>query len=141
MILGRFDFGRPIVDCHITIKSLDIDGVIPFLVDTGCDKTTIMPVDSARLNIPFEQMTNFRTAYGFGGSGKVFYMPATLVVSDKTTLYGYRFAVDIAEPHDSLDGMPSLLGRDIMQFWKITLDFPEHKLVYEIQTCDEELPR
>jgi hypothetical protein len=141
MIVGRYDFGRPTIDCHITIKSLNIDGVVPFLADTGCDRTTLMPFDSVPLKIPFDQLTNQRTAYGFGGGGKVFFIPAILVVSDKTTLYGYRFAIDIAEPTDALEGMPSLLGRDIMQNWKMNFDFPEHKLTFEIQTCDEELPR
>jgi hypothetical protein len=138
MILGRFDFGRPVIDCHVTIKSINIDGVIPFLVDTGCDRTTLMPVDSVRLGVPFDQLTNEKVSYGFGGASAVYLMPAALVIADKKVAYGYRFGLDIAKPHVNLEGMPSLLGRDILQYWKLTLDFPERKFSFEIQMCDEE---
>jgi predicted aspartyl protease len=139
MITGRFVFDRPTIDCHITIKSLNIDGVVPFLIDTGADTSLLLPVDSVRFNIPFDQLTNSRIAYGLGGPAKVFYMPATLIVADKKTAYGYRFALDIAEPSEDLDDMPaSLLGRDILQYWKLTIEFPEHKINFEVQTCDEE---
>jgi hypothetical protein len=142
MILGRFDAvsGRPTVDAHITIKSLDISGVVPFLIDTGADTSLLMPIDSVPLKVPFENLTNQRTAYGLGGPAKVFYVPAVLLVSDKKTAYGYRFPLEIAEPNDDLEGMPSLLGRDILKFWHVTLDFPERKFHFEVQMCDEEFP-
>jgi len=140
MILGRFEpvFGRPTVDGYVTIRSLNVSGVVPFLIDTGADTSLLMPIDSARLKIPFDKLTNERRAYGLGGVAKVFYIPAVLMVSDKKTAYGYRFALDIAEPSDDLEGMPSLLGRDILKFWHITLNFPERKFHFEIQMCDEE---
>jgi hypothetical protein len=141
MILGRFDrvSGRPTVDCHLTIRSLNIDGVVPFLVDTGADSTLLMPIDARRLKIPFEKLTNERVVYGLGGSAKVFYIPAVLIVSDKETAYAYRFALEIAEPNEDIDGMPSLIGRDIMKHWNMTLDFPEHKFSFKVQMCDEEM--
>ena len=97
-----------------------------------------MPIDSLPLKIPFEKLTNERVAYGLGGSIKVFYIPAVLIVSDKITAYGYRLALDIAKPIDDLEGMPSLLGRDILKYWHITLDFPERKFHFDVQMCDEE---
>ena len=73
MVVGRFDpvSGHPTVDCHVTIKSLGIDGVVPFLVDTGADTSLLMPIDSLPLKIPFEKLTNERDAYGLGGCVKV----------------------------------------------------------------------
>jgi hypothetical protein len=140
MILGRFEkvSDRPVVDCHLTIKSLNIDGVIPFLIDTGADTSLLMPIDSKPLKVPFEKLTNKRIAYGLGGPATVYLIPAVIIVSDKAKAYGYRIPLDIAEPNDDLEGMPSLLGRDIIKHWHMTLDFPERKLHFDVQMCDEE---
>src|SRR5262245_3845640 len=117
MIVGRFEriFGRPTVDCHVTISAVKIDGVVPFLIDTGADTTVLMPVDGRRLRIPYNELTNEWTAYGFGGAAKVFRMSAVLIVSDDKTAYAYRFPLEIAEPRDDFGDMPSLLGRDILR--------------------------
>jgi hypothetical protein len=140
MIRGRFESHtrRPVIDCFIHIPSLNAEAVIPFVMDTGADCTVLMPGDAERFNIDFSQLPVTRSVTGVGGECQERMAHTSLLVSSDTTVYGYRFAMGIAEFSPSLEGVPSLLGMDIMRFWKIYFDYPNKRLEIEIQMCDEE---
>src|SRR4051812_40715261 len=116
MIHGRFETfsRRPLVDCFLHLPYLGaLGGVVPFVMDTGADRTVLMPADSLRLGIDLSQLTFDKPVTGVGGDCMEHLTPAHLIVSDNTTAYGYRFSLGIAEPQRETEDMPSILGMDI----------------------------
>ena len=59
MIIGQFGdtSGRPYMTCSIYFPRLQVAGEIALLVDTGADKSLIMPADRRRLNIPHDMLS------------------------------------------------------------------------------------
>lgn len=140
MIQGRFETfsRRPVIDCFLTLPAFNASAVVPFLVDTGADCSLLMPADAQRLDIKFEKLIYTRKSYGIGGECKEHRVPALLIVSDHKTAYAYRFGLSIAEPTPALEECPSILGMDILRFWKLTIDYAERELFFEVRMADEE---
>jgi hypothetical protein len=143
MLKGRFEIlsGRPTVDCYLEIKSLGVSGPISFLVDTGADCTVLMPGDAVSLGIDYDgSLKHSQTveSVGVGGACEDYLIPATLIVDDEGVAKAYRFGLRIAKEDSALDGAPSLLGRDIMKYWRVICDFPKKKMEIDIQMADEE---
>lgn len=143
MFRGRFDdlSGGPIIDVHLTIKNLNIDGPVEFLLDTGSDVTVLMPSDAKRLGVDFSKLTQTRTSYGVGGKAEDFIIPAVLIVNDEDETHAYRFALRIAKSIPEIEDAPSLLGRDIAKNWNISIKFPDERLEIEVVMSDESRPR
>ncbi len=128
------------VDCFLTLPAFKVSGIVPFLIDTGADCSLLMPADARRLNIDFQKLIYTRESHGVGGVCKEHRAPASLIVSDQKLAYGYRFALSIAEPTEDLEECPSILGMDILRYWKLTCDYSEKQLFIEVKLCDEERP-
>ncbi|MDO8876327.1 MAG: hypothetical protein Q8M24_14635 [Pseudolabrys sp.] len=142
MVIGRFETfsGRPTVDCYLDIKTIGVSGMVPFLIDTGADCTVLMPGDANSLGIDFDTLKHSQTvtSVGVGGECVDFLVPAILMVRENKVAKAYRFGLRIAMDERALDGAPSLLGRDILQYWRILCDFPNKKLEIDILMEDEE---
>ena len=126
MIDGFFDHrGRAFVRCRLDIPRLNITGVVEFRVDTGADRTSLHPGASAFLGIPFDrlEMQNARAASGLGGRIIYFQEPAQLLFDDDTRGLETR-DVDllIAEPILRNASLPSLLGLDVLNLWRMNFD-------------------
>jgi gag-polyprotein putative aspartyl protease len=131
---------RPVVDCFLSIAGLNAHGPVAFLLDTGADQSLLMPADARRLKIDYTKITFPRTSHGIGGECREGRVPAQLLVSDSTTVYGYRFPLGIAEPKDYLEDCPSILGMDILRNWRVLCDYRAHLLQIEVRLSDEERP-
>jgi hypothetical protein len=140
MIYGRFETfsKRPMIDCYLELPAFKAAAVVPFLVDTGADCSLLMPADARRLGIDFSKLHYTRKSYGIGGVCKEHRVPALLIVSDERVAYGYRFALSIAEPSPDLEECPSILGMDILRYWRITCDAAEKELFFDVRMADEE---
>lgn len=56
---------------------------------------------------------------------------AGLVVQDRSTLYAY--GIEVVIPHlDKVPSLPSLLGRDILKYWRMTYDPDQGHLAFAV---------
>ncbi len=138
MIIGEFDqFGRPLVEGRLIIPRLRIEEDISFLLDTGSGSTCLHPEDAITMGIPFDQLGNMTEFRGVGGGSPYFREPAILEFSDgrQTRFYGVRLL--IAEPRGMRNGgLPSLLGRDVVNQWYMHYDPTNGRLEFEARGAD-----
>lgn len=123
MIRGQFDDqGRPYVQGWLILPRLNVQGEVEFLVDTGADSTIIHPPDGQKLGIPFGELWSGVVSVGIGGSHPYFSEDALLLFEDETRLRQYRCEVLISKPSDSPNSLPSLLGRSLLNHWRMVYD-------------------
>lgn len=131
MIIGRFGdtTGRPFIEGRLILPRLNIQGNISFLMDTGADCSMVMPSDAKRLAIPFKMLEGDRECSGIGGTIHSFAERAILVFTDpQVMLYGYDLEIDIMPDDPGMEEVTSLLGRDVIDRWRITYD-PQRPLL------------
>ncbi len=142
MIVGQFDsFGRPYVVCRLIIPRLRVSRRISFLLDTGADSTSLHPRDARATRIPFAQLSNRRSSRGIGGSSSYFNEPAILSFSDDAVVRIYEVGLLIAEPNDTNEVLPSLLGRNVINRWYMEYDPSENRLEFTVRHADRTLTR
>ena len=129
MIRGWFDYqGRPYVQGWLILPRLKIQGDVEFLVDTGADSTIIHPSDGQKLKVPFGDLQSEISAVGIGGGHSYFSENAVILFEDDTRLREYHCEVLIGKPSSSLNRLPSLLGRSLLNHWRMLYDPPEDLL-------------
>ena len=133
MIVGRFGdtSGSPYIEATVSIPSLDCRGNVSFLFDTGADATTLMPLDGMRLQIDYALLNFALTMSGVGGEANYSVVEATISFPSGDTLYSYEIDLIICERDDELIRLPSLLGRDVIDRWRVIYDKPNSILVAE----------
>lgn len=139
MIVGVFDLhGYPTVWGRLDIPQWNVSYRLPFLLDTGADVTTVHPRDAGPAGIPFDRLRAGITVGGIGGQSTYYREPATLVFTDSTEHWNYRYHinVDIAKPEDVSGEIPSLLGRDIIDRWRMVYDRTDDVLEFTVRSAD-----
>ncbi len=137
MIPGRFDStGRPFVEGRIIIPRLQVNQAVPFLLDTGADFTCLHQDDAEDLSIPFEQLADMADSRGIGGRSAYYREPAILSFIDGSLARFYRANLRIAEPNRSSTGLPSLLGRNIINHWYMQYDPTNDRLDCTVRHAD-----
>ena len=139
MIVGVFNrYGYPTVEGRLEIPRLGVSYTVPFLVDTGADGTCLHPRDGSRAGIPFERLRNGVTVGGIGGQSTYYEEPAVLMFTDDAEEHTYRYnaIMEIAKPEDVSDEIPSLLGRDIIDRWRMVYDRTEGVLEFTVRSAD-----
>ena len=138
MIVGEFDErGQPFVEGRLVIPRLRIEERVRFLVDSGASNTCLHPRDARALSVRFDQLADIGELQGVGGGSPYFREPAILEFSDgrQTRFYGVRLL--IAEPRGMRNGgLPSLLGRDVVNQWYMHYDPTNGRLEFEVQSAD-----
>ena len=125
MIIGSFGegSGRPLIEGKIILPRLAIEGDVSFLMDTGADTSVLMPSDAKNLGVPYNLLEGHRECGGIGGTVHSFIERAILVFADPArTLYGYDLEMDIMPYDAEREEFPSLLGRDVLDRWRIVYD-------------------
>ena len=137
MIQGQFDvYGRPYVQGRIYVPRLRVDGYINFLMDTGADSTCLHPEDATQINLPFDELRNRSDVSGIGGNHSYYHEPAFVFFIDGTRLRLYRVTLSVAKPHKSVDPLPSLLGRDVLNHWYMRYDPTNDRLDFLVRYAD-----
>ena len=137
MIIGEFDeWGRPYVECRLIIPRLQVNEKILFLLDTGADRTCLHPEDANRIRIPFERLGNRMNSRGVGGRSSYFSEPAILSFDDRHHTRLYVVELLIAEPHEGNEGLPALLGRDVINHWYMQYDPANARLECTVRHAD-----
>ncbi len=96
-----------------------------FLVDTGADRSLIVPGDYESHRYVFD---DFRSAQdvdlrGFGGSLHAKLVLAKLILVDesgKHTQLGLE--IEVAGPAPEIRGLPSVMGRDVIDNFRLIID-------------------
>ena len=136
MIVGRFDVrGRPYVAGVVVIPRLNILGVVVFLLDTGADSTCLHTNDALNLQIPIERLGNLAEVGGIGGGARYFKEQATIYFPDDGRVVGYNISIGIAS--SDTGGLPSLLGRDVFDNWRIEYERRRGMLQCVVRTADQ----
>ena len=143
MIRGEFgSAGQPVVEGFLTLPRFGITRNITFLVDTGAHATCIHPRDGVPAAIPFDRLENPVTSDGVGGSATSFRERAVLEFVDGDARAIRRYEVDVliakpaVDPTHSINRLPSLLGRDIIDRWRMVYDRTEGVLEFTVRSAD-----
>jgi len=143
MLRGRFDdtSGRPYIEGRLILPNLNICGDISFLVDTGSDVTRLHPIDGIRLHIDYDQLSGDAESVGTSGVSHDFIEPAVVVFSEpKRFLYVYNITLRIAPYDIEILDLPSLLGRNILDRWRMTYNPPKKSLLFKVVSADVTVP-
>ena len=143
MIEGRFGdtTGRPHVECKVQLPRLNRTVNVSFLVDTGADTSLLAPGDLARLNIDHALLgPRHRRIGGIRGHITCATEEALLVFPDGDSIRIYQADLCISFPDDVGETMTSLLGRDILDQWKMTYDPTNAFLGFEVREADWTFP-
>lgn len=118
------------------LPRLGWSGNVSFIFDTGADTSLLMPLDAQRMGIDYAMLDNEVSTLGIGGASENFVEPACLAFVGDEALYGYEIELHVCKPADELMTVPSLLGRDIIDRWRVTYDKSEAELLAEAISWD-----
>ena len=144
MLHGKFDqsTGRLFIPAVLVLPRLQLSRYMEFLMDTGADNTCLMPTDATTMSVKYEDLRNESHTRGIGGIQKIYRERAFLAFPSVNRIaYGYNLDIAILHPPED-DGviLPSLLGRDVMDHWRVIYSRSENLISAEIRSCDREVP-
>ncbi len=126
---------------RLYIPRLYVRSNISFCVDTGADKTTLLPTDGTRISLDYSALEQKSQARGLGGVANVNLEQAVVVFREESgTIYGYEIELAIIEPDDALRDVPSLLGRDILHRWRMDYAPLAGNLLFCVESYDYRSP-
>ncbi len=121
---------RPYLDVEVLVEGTSSVFTVHFLIDTGADDTILHPGDLQRpdvpsLALPFDDHPEGHQVGGVGGGGYIVPISARLFfrTDDGMGRLGRDARVWVARPTDANRRLPSLLGRDLLQFFRLTVDY------------------
>ena len=121
MIRGRFDVnGRPRIRAMVSIPRFDIRQPVSSLLDTGPDYTCLNSMDRRNFNMSVGDLRDVERVLGVGGGVAYCREPAALYFQDGPRVVAYDLLLRIAL--SSTGGIPSLLGRNVFDNWRIEYD-------------------
>ncbi|MDP9236268.1 MAG: retroviral-like aspartic protease family protein [Chloroflexota bacterium] len=123
---------------RLVIPQFNIDARISFLVDTGADNSLIAPADAKEMGIDYTELGKPVESLGMGGIALSHPVRASLAFVDPGKfVYVYHLdALDIAVPDPEIEEMPSLLGREILDRWRVILDPSRNNLSFVVRSAD-----
>lgn len=140
MIRGRFGntSGAPHVEGLLTLPDLGVSANVSFLADTGAFKTTLMPMTGQSMGIDYSQFVYTTQVFGVGGASRSLPYDASLVFldPDRQILWAYDIDLVIIAPKPDLSRAPSLLGRDILDRWRMVCDKARGKVTFTVRSAD-----
>lgn len=143
MLRGRFGdtSGRPYIEGRLVLPRLSIRTDISFCIDTGADRSLLLPSDGVRMGIDFTRLTRETESVGVGGITRNYLEEAIIVFSEpKRFLYIYMVDLEISPPSPDIMDLPSLLGREILDRWRMIYDPAKKRLSFEVRTADVVIP-
>ena len=139
MIIGSSDGrGRPHVRGRLIFPRLNLGFPLSFRVDTGSDCTVLLPADAKLLQIPYDRLRDVMTVGGIGVKQKIYFREecVLLFAEGNATVKGYTTSIGIAPLDDDANyTLPSLLGQDILQFWRMRHDPPNNRLEFTVTSA------
>ena len=121
---------RPYVDAELLIQGTATSLAIPFLIDTGADDTVLHPRDLEQsqghlLETRFDEHPERQRVGGVGGG--TYIIPLSVRLFFRTEGGRDRLRHDcrvwVAQPTATNRRLPSLLGRDLLHLFRLTIDY------------------
>lgn len=142
MLIGRYGdtTGRPFMAAYVMIPRLGVSGLVSFLMDTGADQTVLMPSDVRRLGIAYDELDKATETFGVGGKSSDYTEPGACILQDDRVLHVYNVDFVLMRRRRALETFPSLLGRNVMDRWRVVFDRPTGTLTAEIANSDIQVP-
>ena len=129
MIFGYFAAdGLPYVQGRLILPSLRFYGTVDFLIDTGSDTTILHPGDAIDLRFPFEMLANPMEVVSVGGVQDYYSENGIIVFDDDGAALELEVELFVAKPQPDLEGLDSLLGRDILNQLGMEYNFPRRRI-------------
>ena len=126
---------------RLILPRLDIRSNISFCVDTGADECLLMPIDGDRISIDYRQLAGDVEMVGVGGISSNFIEPAVLAFSEtRRNVYLYHLDLQIAAPSPDIGDLPSLLGRNILNKWRMNYNPMGNRLTFTVLSADHVIP-
>jgi hypothetical protein len=114
---------------------LGLSGHVRFLVDTGADFTLIHPTSMTILGV--QPKKHFRDAglnesHGIGGRTKLYLEPCNLTFAHQNgTMDQIALTLRFASPTRVNAHYPSLLGRDVLSYYRLTFEQASNLVMLE----------
>ncbi len=122
---------------RIVFPRFGLGADLAFLVDTGSDRTMLMPGDGLMLGLDYALLNGAAgIGRGVGGAVVTYTEPAWIVFSDGEQLFGYSINLAILEYSAEMLGVPSILGRDLLHRWHLDYAFEHGQLTAEVLSAD-----
>ena len=140
-IAGEFraDFaGAPTVECKVSFEGAPPEPV-PFLVDTGATRTTLSAHDADSVfpgyaDLDWDNDPGLRTVRGVGGACRIIARMGTIrFTDDRVGPIYWDGPIELLEPTTNSWTLPSLLGRDVLDNFRLTVSKRESLISLEIQ--------
>lgn len=132
MIRGEFLDGRPHIRGLFQFDAITDTVRCNPLVDTGSDVTMVMPTDYERAGLAWSEFSGAPSAAatGVGGFAEIKIVGAILFLFDPDDgrLIRFHTPLNVAPPTPEFYRLPSLLGRDITDHFRLVID-PTNDLV------------
>ncbi len=140
MITGRFGntTGRPYVSGRLLLPRIHASANLSFLVDTGADCSTLMPADAIRMGIDHKKLIEPTVVGGMGGDAKCFQGMAVMAFNEpnRNLIRYYFIRIMIPESHPDLMRMPPIVGRDVLDQWRMNYDPSKDNLSFTVRSAD-----
>lgn len=140
MIQGRFGntTGRPYVNGRLLMPRLSLAANLSFLVDTGADGCVLMPADGITMGINYQALVNLKVVGGVGGNASCFQESAVLAFSEpnRNLIRLYSVIIMISQVSRPLMRTPSIVGRNILDRWRIDYDPSKNSLKFIVRSAD-----
>ncbi len=142
MIHGRFSqAGQPFVSASLLIPTAPREVKIDFLVDTGADQTCLMPADAKAMRLNFDELGEGVRARGIGGRVNVHSLTGMITFLELGVgLVVYETPVLVYPDRPPYRYYPSILGRDVLNSWRVRYSQPENALTAEALRHDDLIP-
>ncbi len=143
MLRGRFGntSGRPFIEGRLLLPRIGIRSDISFLVDTGADRSILLPDDGDRMGIDYTKLRGDQESVGIGGLSHNFVEGAIVIFSEANRfLHVYMIDLAITPSDPDMRDMPSPLGRDILDQWRMTYDATKPYLAFRVLSADITIP-
>ena len=143
MLRGRYGdtTGRPYIEGRLVFPRLRLASDISFLVDTGADASVLLVADALRMGIDFTKLSGRAQSIGFGGPSNDFIEPALVMFTEpRRVLYVYEVNLRVCRPNMELLPLNSVVGRDILDRWRMTYDPSNRRLAFRVLSADLTVP-
>lgn len=137
MIRGFFRNGAGFMNIHLISELMDIDETVEFMVDTGASRTTLLDKDAIYLDLDYDKLPKYKeNLSGIGGSINTYIIEDASIIIGSTqmdipVMVG-RHPVEKMTQEELIRTLriPSLLGRDIINRFRLIFDSEKEELIF-----------